>query len=145
VTGFIIYLLGAPICWRSKGQKGVTLSSSEAEYVAMLEAVKEIRFIYFLLKGMGFDVKLPIIVRCDNVGAIFMAENSSSGIRTHHIDTRYHFVREHVEDGLIKIVFVKSRTNDADMFTKNVGKKEYENHVNKFLGKMEDSNLEYRG
>jgi hypothetical protein len=42
VTGFIIYLLGVPICWRSKGQKGVTLSSSEAEYVAISEAVKEI-------------------------------------------------------------------------------------------------------
>jgi hypothetical protein len=53
VTGFVIYLLGAPICWRSKGQKGVTLSSSEAEYVAMSEAVKEIRFIYYLLSGMG--------------------------------------------------------------------------------------------
>jgi hypothetical protein len=140
VTGFIIYLLGAPICWRSKGQKGVTLSSSKAEYVAMSEAVKQIRFIYFVLKGMGVDVKLP-----DNVGAIFMAENSSSGIRTRHIDTRYHFVREHVEDGLIKIVFVKSNINDADMFTKNVGKEAYEKHVNKFLGKMQDSNLEYRG
>jgi hypothetical protein len=145
VTGFIIYLLGVPICWRSKGQKGVTMSSSEAEYVAMSEAVKEIRFIYFLLKGMGVDVNLSIIVRCDNVGAIFMAENSSSGIRTRHIDTRYHVVREHVKDGLIKIVFVKSSTNDADMFTKNVGKEAYEKHVNKFLGKMEDSNFEYRG
>jgi hypothetical protein len=52
LTGFIIYLLGAPICWRAKGQKGVTLFSSEAEYVAMSEAVEEIHFIYFLLKGI---------------------------------------------------------------------------------------------
>jgi hypothetical protein len=74
------------------------LFSSKAEYVAMSEAVKEICFIYFLLKVMGVDVKLPIVVRCENVGAIFMAENSSSGIRTRHIDTRYHFVREHVKD-----------------------------------------------
>jgi hypothetical protein len=94
---------------------------------------------------MGVDVKLPIVVRCDNFGAIFMAENSSSGIRTQHVDTRYHFVREHVEDGLIKIVFVKPSINDADMFTKNVGKEAYERHVNKFLGTMQDSNLEYRG
>jgi hypothetical protein len=42
VTGFIIYLLGVPICWRSKGQKGVTLSSSEAEYVAISKVVKEV-------------------------------------------------------------------------------------------------------
>jgi hypothetical protein len=42
VTGFIIYILGVPICWRSKGQKGVTLSSSEAEYVAISKVVKEV-------------------------------------------------------------------------------------------------------
>ena len=118
VTGFIIYLLGVPICWRSKGQKGVTLSSSEAEYVAISEAVKEIRFIYYLLESIGINIELPIVVRCDNVGAIFMAENSSSGVRTRHIDTRYHFVREHIEDVFIKIVFVKSCENIADLFTK---------------------------
>jgi hypothetical protein len=101
----------------------------------MSEAVKEIRFIYFHLKGMGVDVKLPIVVRCDNVGAIFMAENSSSGIRTSHIDTRYHFVCGNVEDGLINIV----------LFTKIFGKEAYEKHVNRILGKMQDSNLEYRG
>ena len=50
VTGFIIYLLGVPICWRSKGQKGVTLSSSEAEYVAISEAVKK-NSIYLLSIG----------------------------------------------------------------------------------------------
>jgi hypothetical protein len=80
VTGFTIYLFGAPICWRSKGQKGVTLFSSEAEYVAMLEAVKEIRFIYFLLKVMVVDVKHAIVVRCDNFLMIFMDENPSSGV-----------------------------------------------------------------
>jgi hypothetical protein len=100
----------------------------------MSEAVKKVRFIYFLLKEMGVDVKLPIVVRRDNVGAIFMAENVSSGTRTCHIDTRYHFVCEHVEDGLIKNVFVKSTINDADMFTKNVGKEAYKTHVNKLLG-----------
>jgi Reverse transcriptase (RNA-dependent DNA polymerase) len=60
ITGFIIYLLGVPICWRSKGQKGVTLSSSEAEYVAMSEAVKEIRFMYYLFESLGISVKLPV-------------------------------------------------------------------------------------
>ena len=92
VTGFIIYLLGVPICWRSKGQKGVTLSSSEAEYAAMSEAVKENRFVYYLLENLGISVKLPINVRIDNIGAIFMVENASSGVRTRHIDTRYHFI-----------------------------------------------------
>jgi hypothetical protein len=137
VTGFVIYLLGAPICWRSKGQTGVTLSSSKAEYVAMSEAVKEIRFIYYLLSGMGMNIKLPIVVRCDNVGAIIMAENSCLGTSTRHIDTRYHFVRENVVDKFIKIIFVRSGENIADIFTKNIGKDIYEKHMKEFLGKEE--------
>jgi hypothetical protein len=69
VTGFIIYLLNVPICWGSKGQRRVTLSSSEAEYVAISE--KEIKFIFYLLKDIGVDVQLPIVVKTDNIGAIF--------------------------------------------------------------------------
>jgi hypothetical protein len=49
VTGFIVYLMNVQVCWRSKAQRGVTLSSSEVEYVAMSEAVKKIKFIYYLL------------------------------------------------------------------------------------------------
>jgi hypothetical protein len=129
VTGFIIYFLRVPICWRSKGQKGVTLSSSEGEYVAISEAVKEIRFIYYLLESIGMKVKLPLVVRCNNVGAIFMAENSSSGVCTRHVDTTYHFIRKHMEDSFIQIVFVKSCDNDAHLFIKNVSKDIYNKHV----------------
>jgi hypothetical protein len=92
VTGFILYLMNAPVCWWSKSQEGVTLSSSEAEYVAISETVKEVKFIYYLLRDIGIEVELPIIVKTDNVGAIFMAQNSSSDVRTRHVDTRYYFV-----------------------------------------------------
>jgi hypothetical protein len=79
-------------------------------------------------------------VRCENVGAIFMAKNSSSGVRTQHVETSYHFVREHIVDEFIKDVFVKSMENNANLFTKNVSKDAYTKHVCNFLGKMEDSN-----
>jgi hypothetical protein len=68
-----VYLMNVPICWRSKAQRGVTLSSSEAEYVAISEAVKEIKFIYYLLQGIGIEIDLTIIVKTDNIGAMFMA------------------------------------------------------------------------
>jgi len=48
VTGYIIYFMNVPTCWRSHGQKGVTLSTTEAEYVACSEVVKEIVFILYL-------------------------------------------------------------------------------------------------
>jgi hypothetical protein len=57
----------------------------------MSEAVKEIRFVNYLLESLGISVKLPIIIRTDNIGAIFMAENSFSGVSTRHIDTSRHF------------------------------------------------------
>jgi hypothetical protein len=133
-----MYLLGVPICWRYEAQKGVTLSRREAEYVAMSEAVKESRFIFYLLTRMLIEVKLPIIVRCGNFGATFMMENSSSGVRTRHVDIRYHFVYEHVVDDFIKIVFVKSCDNDANLFTKNVSKHTSTKHMKNFLRKMED-------
>jgi hypothetical protein len=97
-----VYLMNVPVCWRSKAQRGVTLLSSEAKYVAISEAVKEIKFIYYLLQGIGIEIELPIIVKTDNIGAMFMAQNASSSVRTRHVDTRYHYIRENVEDGIIK-------------------------------------------
>ena len=140
VTGFIVYLMNVPVCWRSKAQRGVTLSSSEAEYVAISEAVKEIKFIYYLLQGIGIEIDLPIVVKTDNIGAMFMAQNASSGVRTRHVDTRYHYVRENLEDGIIKIEFVRSDENHSDIFTKNVNQEIYQKHVKNFL---EDSGEEY--
>ena len=66
--------MGVPISWKSKGQKGVTLSSSEAELVALSEAAQEVKFVYQVLKSMGVKVTLPIIIRVDNIGAIFLLE-----------------------------------------------------------------------
>jgi hypothetical protein len=72
--------MNVPVCWRSKSQRGVTLSSSKVEYVAMSEAVKEIKFIYYLLREIGIEVNLLITVKTDNAGAMFMAKNASIAV-----------------------------------------------------------------
>ena len=97
VTGFVIFLLGVPICWKSKAQRSATLSSREAELVALSEAAKEIKFVTQVLTSMGITVKLPVTCRVDNVGAIFMAENVTTSSRTKHIDMRYRFINEYIE------------------------------------------------
>lgn len=129
VSGYIVYLMGVPISWRSKQQKAVVLSSSEAEFVSLSEAAKEIKFIYQIMISMGLTVKTPIMVRVDNVGAIFMAENVTTSQRTRHVDIRYNFVREFVEDGFIDIVFVRTDENLSDGFTKNVTGDIYDSHA----------------
>ena len=59
VTGYIIYFLGVPVSWKSRGQKSVTLSSTEAEYVALSEVTKEIKFILQVLEAMKIKIQLP--------------------------------------------------------------------------------------
>ena len=82
---------------------------------------------------LGISVEKPIKIYCDNVGAIFMSNNAKYGSRTKHIDVWYHHVREHVMDGLVGIVFVQSEENDADIFTKNVGRTVFLKRTDKFM------------
>ena len=82
---------------------------------------------------MGIQVKLPIVIRVDNIGAIFMGENVAISPRTKHVDVRYHFVREFIQDGFIRIIFVKTKENIADIFTKNTSTEIQEGHVGKML------------
>ena len=78
-------------------------------------------------------MQLPIIVRVDNMGAIFMTENVSATSRTRHVDTRYHFVCKYIEDGFLRVIFVHSADNVADPFTKNVTGDVYYSHVKEFV------------
>ena len=73
VSGFILYILCVPVSWRSKTERKVTLSSLEAEWVALSKAVEDVRFMIRLLRSMKILVKLPMIVHMGNVGTIFMA------------------------------------------------------------------------
>ena len=89
------------IFWISKGQKGVTLSSSEAKYVVYIRGCKRDMIYLLLIVKSGISVTLPIVVQTDNISAFFMAENASSGVQTRHIDTRCHFICENIKDGFI--------------------------------------------
>jgi len=128
VSGFIIYLCGAAIAWRSKGQKSVTLSSTEAEYIAISEVATEILYVASILRFLGIPVEYPISVNVDNIGAIYLTKNATTGSRTKHVDTRFHFVREYIEDGVMKVQFVRSENNDADIFTKNLNGSLFQKH-----------------
>ena len=118
IYGYIIYSCGVPLVWKSKSMKSVVLSTTEAEYVAVSEVVKEIKFLYQMLRSMEIKVPLPIKVQVDNVGAIWLANNSSVSERTKNVDLRAHFVRDMIKDHGVGINFVKSAENDSDIMTK---------------------------
>ena len=67
---------------------------------------------------MGLKIKKSITVNCENVGAIFLANNTKMSAWMKHIDIKYHFIREFIVDGMVEIVFVTSENNDSDIFTK---------------------------
>ena len=133
VFGYIIYFCGIPIAWQSKGVKSVVLSTTEAEYMALSEVVKELKFIVQLLKTMNIEVELPITVHVDNVGAIWLSNDRTTSDRTKHIDIRTSSVKEYQEDGKIIIKFVKSEENEADIFTKNTTNVIFSNHQKKLV------------
>ena len=133
VFGYIIYFCGIPIAWRSKGMKSVVLRTTEAEYMALSEVVKELKFIVQLLQTMNIKVELPIIVHVDNVGVIWLSNNRTTSDRTKHIDIRTSLVKEYQEDGKIIIKFVKSEDNKADIFTKNTTNTIFQNHQKKLV------------
>ena len=78
-------------------------------------------------------VKYPIMVRVDNIGAIFMANNIMTTSHTKHVDIQYKYVNEFVEDGIIKIIFVKSAENDSNILTKNLSTELHEKHARKMV------------
>ena len=77
-----------------KGSKSVTLLSTEAECVAISKALRKLKFIYQVMRSLEIEVKLPIRVNVDNVGAIFLAKNKNASEKTKHVDVRHHYVRK---------------------------------------------------
>ena len=122
ITGYAIKFGGSLISWKSKKQPTVALSTTEAEYMALAEAVKEVLWLVTLFKELEIPVTLPIIVHEDNTSCINLTNHPTTHQRTKHIDIRYHFIREQVQKEVIKVVQVQSTNNIADIFTKAVPK-----------------------
>ena len=133
IMGRVIYLNNAPIGWNSKAMSGVTLSSTEAKYVSMSEGLKDLKFIFMCLKYLKLKVNLPMLVLIDNIGAIEMLDLKTNKCRTKHVDTRYHWIREFIDDDIVAVKYVKSENNVSDICTKNLPGKLFEKHSNKLV------------
>ena len=138
VTGFSIFIGNCLVSWKSRSQKTVTLSSTEAEYVAVSEVCMEILFIRQILEFLKIKIDYPVTVFCDNIGAIFLGYNDKNSKRTKHVDIRHHYVRQYVEDGTVKIIFVRSEENSADTYTKNTTGATFKKHALKGLSRMNE-------
>nr|GEV28318.1 integrase, catalytic region, zinc finger, CCHC-type, peptidase aspartic, catalytic [Tanacetum cinerariifolium] len=118
------------ISWSSKRQKSATISSTEAEYIAISGCCAQILWMrsQLLDYGLGFN-KIPMY--CDNKSTIALCCNNVQHSRSKHIDIRYHFIKEQVENGVIELYFVNTEYKLADLFTKALGRDRIEFVINK--------------
>jgi histone deacetylase 1/2 len=128
-TGYCIYLGKNLISWSSRKQKSVALSTMEAEFVALSETAKEIKWIQSLLEDLGFSIPTPIIY-CDNEAALALSSNPTSFQRAKHIDIKYFYLRDLVQSKSIVLKKVSSELNTADIFTKALAGPVYNRHCN---------------
>jgi len=117
-TGSVLTLAGAAVYWASKRQPTVTLSTAEAEYVAMGETARSVIYCRELLKHVGLPQARATPLLCDSQAAIAISGADSVAPRRKHIDVKHHYVREKIEAGAIEVQWISTVAQPADILTK---------------------------
>ena len=126
ISGFVFKIANGAISWSSKKQASTALSSTEAEYVAGAHAAKELVWLRALLAEIGSPCEGPTVLLMDNQSAMAIAENPVYHARTKHIAVRHHFLREKVEDGDLKLKYLPTGDQVADVLTKSLAREKHE-------------------
>ncbi|GJZ79161.1 retrovirus-related pol polyprotein from transposon TNT 1-94 [Tanacetum coccineum] len=113
------------VSWSSKKQTSMSISSTEAEYIAMSGCCAQILWMRSQLSDYGFAYN-HIPLYCDNKSAIALCCNNVQHSRSKHIDIRHHFIREQVEKGVVELYFVRTEYQLADIFTKALPRERFE-------------------
>ncbi|CAB1102304.1 unnamed protein product [Ectocarpus sp. CCAP 1310/34] len=117
------------VTWFSRTQKCVTLSTTEAEYVAIADVLNEVLFLRQLWRFMLPDAGMPCIpVFEGNQGAIQIAHNPIVNSNSKHIDVRHHYIRGLVERKEISMTHVPTQFQHADFLTKAISKESFALH-----------------
>jgi len=126
-SGLSIKMKEVPIVSKSKIQRMTAKSSTEAELIAMVEAVEESIWIKNLL--LDFNIDITPVIHCDNQPAIDTIKNHKLVKGNKHIARRYHFVKGYYEQNLIDLQYIPTKQNTADMFTKALTAPLFEYHL----------------
>ncbi|SOV02296.1 uncharacterized protein UDID_19179 [Ustilago sp. UG-2017a] len=120
-SGSVVLVYGNPVAWKSATQKCVSLSAVEAEFIAATEATREVLFLKQLLRSIGIATGTPTVYS-DNTGCIQVSKDPAQHWKLKHIDTKYHFICNNVQEGRVQIKYVDTTRNLADVLTKPIGR-----------------------
>ncbi|GJV30528.1 retrovirus-related pol polyprotein from transposon TNT 1-94 [Tanacetum coccineum] len=113
------------VSWSSKKQTSTSISSTEAEYIAMSGCCAQILWMRSQLSDYGFAYN-HVPLYCDNKSVIALYYNNVQHSRAKHIDIRHHFIREFVEKGVVELYFMRTEYQLADIFTKALPRERFE-------------------
>ena len=117
-NGYLTYLGRNPISWSSKKQRGVARSSTEAEYRAVANTSSEVQWLCSLLTELKIPLPTRPVIYCDNIGATYLCANPVFHSRMKHIALDYHFVRNQIQSGMLRVSHVSTHDQLADTLTK---------------------------
>lgn len=125
-TGFMFKLGTGITSWASELQKSVALSTSESEYVASSQAIRELVWLRLLLDELLPNQNWAPDFFMDNESAIKLVKNPVFHKRSKHIDIRFHFIREKFSQNLFNLKYVPTNDQNADIFTKALSREKFE-------------------
>ena len=125
-SGYCTYVWGNLVTWRSKKQSVVSRSSAEAEFLAMAHGICEGIWLRRVLKELKISDEEPMKMFCDNQSAISIAKNPVHHDRTKHVEIDRHFIKEKIDEGIIKILYVPTSLQTADILTKALPRKVFD-------------------
>lgn len=128
-TGYVFMLGNGAITWKSKRQKTVALSTTEAEYMAACDGAREAVWLRQLMKDVGYEQERPTTMNIDNQSAILLIKNPELHHRTKHIDVRLHFIRDLYEDSIISAEYIETGKQLADVFTKPLASNVFNSNI----------------
>jgi hypothetical protein len=117
-TGIVIKLYGGVVIWSCRKQGLVTLSSTEAEYVALAEAVQEVMWFVRILEDLKIKIEKPMIFYEDNQSVLKMLQQEKTSNRTKHIDIKFHYIKDYFKNGTINCIYCPTSDMIADLLTK---------------------------
>ncbi|GJW08771.1 hypothetical protein Tco_1571194 [Tanacetum coccineum] len=131
LTRYVFVLNGGAVDWKSSTQSTIAMSATESEYIAASEAAMEAVWIRKFISGLGIvpTINEPLNMYCDNSTAIHYANEPGVQSGARHYHRRYHYVRECVEQGEIRILKVHKDNNLADPFTKALSNRKLAQHA----------------